>query len=109
MADLVAMVSGRSNPFLRSGKGEEEPANGGSAASTISPPREIRGSKESFKMNERPGNVIENKEPLRRTPGQGWYVYENTGSYPVIAGILLKTKVVTYKPDPRIEKAPVGK
>jgi hypothetical protein len=60
-------------------------------------------------MNERPRNVIENKEPLRKTPGQGWYLYENTGGYPVIAGMLLKTKVVTYKPDRPIKKAPVGK
>jgi hypothetical protein len=45
-------------------------------------------------MNERRGNVVENKGLLRKTPGLGRNVVENKCTYPFKAGILLKRKGV---------------
>ena len=42
-------------------------------------------------MNDRCGNVYENKGPLWKTCGQSWNVAENKDSYPFEAGMLLKT------------------
>jgi hypothetical protein len=39
---------------------------------------------ETSKMNERSGNIIENKGPLWKTPEQGWNVYENKGDITIV-------------------------
>jgi hypothetical protein len=49
-------------------------------------------------LNERTGNVVENKGPLWKTWGRSWNVYENTGAYLFNPGMLLKRQVV--KPSP---------
>jgi hypothetical protein len=49
--------------------------------------------KNSF-LAERRGNVIENKGPLWKIWGRSWNVYENKGTYPSEAGMLLKTQGV---------------
>ena len=46
-------------------------------------------------MNELCGNVYENKGPLWKTRWQSGNVYENTGTYPSKAGMLLKTQIVS--------------
>jgi hypothetical protein len=43
-------------------------------------------------MNDRRGNVYENKGPLWRRWGLSWNVTENKDSYALKAGMLLKTK-----------------
>ena len=48
-------------------------------------------------MNERRGNVYENKGPLWKTWGRSWNVYENKGTYLLKAGMLLKRKVVSQQ------------
>jgi hypothetical protein len=45
----------------------------------------------SSKLNERTGNFYENKGALRKTCGRASYFYENTGTYPLYPGMLLKT------------------
>ena len=46
-------------------------------------------------MNERGGNVIENKGSSFRSRGKSGNVIENTGSYASKAGMLLKKQVVS--------------
>jgi hypothetical protein len=46
----------------------------------------------SSKLNERTGNVYENKGPAWKTRGQSVYVFENAGTYLIYPGILLKIK-----------------
>jgi hypothetical protein len=43
-------------------------------------------------MNERTGNVYENKGSLWKTRERSWNVCENKGTYPLMAGMLLKIK-----------------
>jgi hypothetical protein len=45
-----------------------------------------------LKPNERTGNVYENKGQMWKTRERSWNVVENKGTYPLIPGILLKTK-----------------
>jgi hypothetical protein len=47
------------------------------------------------KLNERRGNVYENKGPLWKKWGRSGNVIENKGSYASKAGMLLKSKVVS--------------
>ena len=47
--------------------------------------------KNYLKMNERCANVYENKGPAFSSPSQSWNVIENTYSYALGPGILLKT------------------
>jgi hypothetical protein len=49
---------------------------------------------ENLKLNELCGNVIENKGSGSNTPKPVRHLIENTGSYALRAGILLKTKGV---------------
>jgi hypothetical protein len=46
---------------------------------------------QSSKLNDRCGNVIENKGSALSGPGQSGNVMENKGSYPLKAEMLLKT------------------
>ena len=48
--------------------------------------------KNSSKMNDRRGNVYENKGPQWKTCARGWNVIENKDSYALEAGISLKRK-----------------
>jgi len=48
--------------------------------------------KNSLKLNERSGNIYENKRALWKNGELSWYVYENKSTYPLKAGILLKIK-----------------
>src|SRR5208337_4800593 len=52
----------------------------------------ISGSKRILFLNDRSWNVIENKGSLWKTLGRSRNVYENTGTYPVEAGMLEKIK-----------------
>jgi hypothetical protein len=47
------------------------------------------------KMKEQTGNVYENKGSEWKSPAQSWNVYDNTGTYPNIAGMLQKTQAVS--------------
>jgi hypothetical protein len=49
---------------------------------------------EQLKMNERSGNVIENKGSLRKSVVSDGNVYENEASYPIRAGMCLKKQLV---------------
>jgi hypothetical protein len=53
--------------------------------------------KNSLKLNERRGNVYENKGPLWKTRRLSRNVYENKGGWPLKAGMLLKRKVVEMR------------
>jgi hypothetical protein len=53
--------------------------------------------KDSLKMNERRGNVYENKGSVFHKRGQSGNATENKGSYALRAGMLLKTKYVSPK------------
>jgi hypothetical protein len=59
---------------------------GGSAV-----PRRMRREKRILFLQERRGNVYENKGPLWKRWGKSGNVYENKGSYPLKAGMYLKT------------------
>ena len=50
--------------------------------------------KDSSKMHDQSGKVIENKGQLWKTPQENGNVTENKGSYTFKAGMLLKRKVV---------------
>jgi hypothetical protein len=50
---------------------------------------------ESIKMNERRGNVYENKGSAFSSPRRSGNVIENTASYALKAGMLVKRKVVS--------------
>jgi hypothetical protein len=49
----------------------------------------------SLKIDERRGNVYENKGPVRKTRGRSRNVVENKDSYADKAGMLLKIQVVS--------------
>jgi hypothetical protein len=51
----------------------------------------------TLKLNERRGDVIENKGQWLQATGLGGNVIENKGSYALKAGILLKRKVVNCR------------
>jgi hypothetical protein len=65
-----------------------------SATDNKSEPRRER-KKEFLKMNDRRGNVYENKGPLWKTGWQSWNVIENKGTYEFKARMLLKRQVVS--------------
>jgi hypothetical protein len=48
-------------------------------------------------MNERGGNVYENKGSAFHSPIESWNVVENKDSYALKAGMLLKTQHVSCK------------
>jgi hypothetical protein len=47
-------------------------------------------------FHERRGNFYENKGPLWKTWGQSGNVYENKGSYPLKAGMYMKTGELAF-------------
>jgi hypothetical protein len=49
-------------------------------------------------LNERTGNVFENKGALWKTWERSWNVHENTGTYPFNPGMLLKRQVFKSRP-----------
>jgi hypothetical protein len=68
-----------------------------SATDTKSEPGSER-KKEFLKMNDRRGNVYENKGPLWKTGSQSGNLIENKGAYELKAGMLLKRKEVGCRP-----------
>jgi hypothetical protein len=72
-------------------KGDEKAAKAQAEQWTKSLSLEGETKKDFSKLNERTGNVSENKGPLWKTGGRSWYVYENTSTYPTDPGMLLKT------------------
>jgi hypothetical protein len=50
------------------------------------------------KMDERTGNIHENKGSAFDNPTESWNVIENKDSYTLRAGMLLKTQHVTHEP-----------
>ena len=61
---------------------------------TRSPFSEEEERKNSLEMNDRCGNVYENKGPAFRSPFRSWNVIENKSSYALKPGILLKTSML---------------
>jgi hypothetical protein len=51
---------------------------------------ELEAMKNSSKLNERSGNVYENKGPLWKTARRSWNVVENKGTYGYNPGMLLR-------------------
>ena len=76
---------------------------GRKARESIAPPTasSSRKGKNSSKLNERTGNLYENKGRLRRTWERSWNVNENKGGKPSNAGMFMKIKGLIrlrYKP-----------
>jgi len=66
---------------------------------TAGPFSEAKEKNDSSKINERRGNVIENKGSVFPSPRLSGNVVENKGSYALKAGMLLKTSVLEVSLD----------